>query len=74
MAQKSGVALNKKSPKVRAGRETLERCYGAGGLNGDWDVREKAEEHDSPGGACARGSVATAYERRPDRLLKTSSS
>eukprot|EP00965_Chrysotila_dentata_P217161 6189821-Pleurochrysis_carterae.AAC.2 len=33
-------------------------------------VREKAEEHDGTGGACARGSVATAYGRRPGRLLR----
>eukprot|EP00965_Chrysotila_dentata_P096074 3173899-Pleurochrysis_carterae.AAC.1 len=50
-------------------------CYGAGGLNGDGGGSEiQAEEHDGAGGACARGSVATAYERRPGRLLKTSPS
>eukprot|EP00965_Chrysotila_dentata_P163423 5397141-Pleurochrysis_carterae.AAC.1 len=32
------------------------------------------EKHDGGGGACARDSVATAYERRPGRHLRTSSS
>eukprot|EP00965_Chrysotila_dentata_P089592 2958140-Pleurochrysis_carterae.AAC.3 len=51
-AQTSGVALNKKKPKVRAGRKTLRRCYGAGGLNGDGGGREKAEEHESCRPSC----------------------
>eukprot|EP00965_Chrysotila_dentata_P044231 1470123-Pleurochrysis_carterae.AAC.1 len=37
------------------------------------ETREKAEKHDGAGVAFARGSVA-AYERRPGRRLKTSSS
>eukprot|EP00965_Chrysotila_dentata_P012701 418946-Pleurochrysis_carterae.AAC.4 len=55
-AQKSGVALNKKKPKA------VER---------GWGGRAKSEEHEGAGGACSRGSdVATAYGRRPGRLLK----
>eukprot|EP00965_Chrysotila_dentata_P091529 3022125-Pleurochrysis_carterae.AAC.6 len=38
------------------------------------ETREKAEEHDGAGGACARGFVATTYGRRPGILLKTSPS
>eukprot|EP00965_Chrysotila_dentata_P012932 426824-Pleurochrysis_carterae.AAC.1 len=41
-----------------------------GGLNGDRVGGEKAEEHEGACGACARDSVATAYERRPRRLPK----
>eukprot|EP00965_Chrysotila_dentata_P134672 4454892-Pleurochrysis_carterae.AAC.2 len=73
-SSKSGVAISKEKPKNRAGIKTLKRCYGAGGLNRDGGGREKEEEHDGAGGACARGSEATAYERRPHRLLNTSSS
>eukprot|EP00965_Chrysotila_dentata_P128652 4253147-Pleurochrysis_carterae.AAC.1 len=65
-AHKSGVALNKEKPnKVRAGKQTLEMCCGAGGLNRDGGWKEKAEEHDGASGACARSPVATAYGHRP---------
>eukprot|EP00965_Chrysotila_dentata_P001783 58798-Pleurochrysis_carterae.AAC.3 len=61
---------NKMRPKVEnRSTEALSGSFGNAKAQEEAD-----EEHEGAGGACARGSVATAYERRPGRLLNTSSS
>eukprot|EP00965_Chrysotila_dentata_P161453 5332191-Pleurochrysis_carterae.AAC.1 len=76
-----GPRVKKRSTESqrRAVVEGISRFFAAeGAFRLPWEVnaetREKAEEHDGASGACARGPVATAYERRPGRLLKTPSS
>eukprot|EP00965_Chrysotila_dentata_P039224 1303582-Pleurochrysis_carterae.AAC.1 len=54
----SGVALERKSPKVREGRSTSQK-FTEVVKNVDGGRRAKTEELDGAGGVCARGSVAT---------------
>eukprot|EP00965_Chrysotila_dentata_P035619 1185320-Pleurochrysis_carterae.AAC.3 len=69
-AQNSGVALNKEKPKVRADIKTLE-VLRRRRIERGWGGKIKRRSTTAPAVRARDAAVATAYERRLGRLLKS---
>eukprot|EP00965_Chrysotila_dentata_P136153 4501354-Pleurochrysis_carterae.AAC.1 len=64
------IACEERTLKVKEGQIDLGEVLRSRRFDGEMCGREKLADHDGACGGCAKGSVATAYGRRPGRLLK----